>query len=312
MSTSQVLDRTFHLYRNYFLLFAGISIITPALALMVELGFAALGYAPGSRMHLAREQELIMSLLYSFSILVIALFGGALAQGAAVYAVSKVYLGESITIGESFKSVLGRFGTILRIFISISLRISAPYLIVVLVFVLLFASIGAMGGRGGPGAAALFGIGALLGLLLLIGAFVWSLYLYSKYALAIPACLLEKLGATDAIRRSGFLTQGSIMRIVLIFILLGVLTLVLNLVLSLPSEIYAFQHHNLMTLPLVLWKYLANFFASALAGPVATIAIALVFYDQKVRKEAFDLQLMMQALEPLPQPGMATNASVGQ
>ncbi len=37
MSTSQLLDRTFHLYRNNFVLFAGIAILTPALKLIAQL-----------------------------------------------------------------------------------------------------------------------------------------------------------------------------------------------------------------------------------------------------------------------------------
>ncbi len=37
MSTSQVLDRTFFLYRNNFVLFAGIALVTPTLTLIAEL-----------------------------------------------------------------------------------------------------------------------------------------------------------------------------------------------------------------------------------------------------------------------------------
>src|SRR5438045_2668746 len=38
MSTGQVLDRTFHLYRNNFLLFAGISALPPAVILLRQPG----------------------------------------------------------------------------------------------------------------------------------------------------------------------------------------------------------------------------------------------------------------------------------
>jgi len=34
-----------------------------------------------------------------------------------------------------------------------------------------------------------------------------------------------------------------------------------------------------------------------LTGPLATIGIALIYYDERVRKEAFDLQLMMASLD---------------
>jgi hypothetical protein len=44
-----------------------------------------------------------------------------------------------------------------------------------------------------------------------------------------------------------------------------------------------------------------GFIAGTLAAPIATIALALVYYDQRVRKEAFDLQLMMEAIGQEPQ-----------
>lgn len=49
----------------------------------------------------------------------------------------------------------------------------------------------------------------------------------------------------------------------------------------------------------------AGFIAGVLTGPLATIAMSLVYYDERVRKEAFDLQLMMAALDG-PQAGAAS------
>jgi hypothetical protein len=63
-------------------------------------------------------------------------------------------------------------------------------------------------------------------------------------------------------------------------------------------------------LPFIVWQYIAQFLASSLAGPIGTIAAALIYYDQRVRKEAFDLQLMMQAIGQAP-PQAASVASPG-
>jgi Ni/Fe-hydrogenase subunit HybB-like protein len=41
----------------------------------------------------------------------------------------------------------------------------------------------------------------------------------------------------------------------------------------------------------------STFISECLVGPLATIAFALVYYDERVRKEAFDLQLMMTTLD---------------
>ena len=40
-----------------------------------------------------------------------------------------------------------------------------------------------------------------------------------------------------------------------------------------------------------------TFLAQALVAPLATISFSLIYYDERVRKEAFDLQLMMDALD---------------
>jgi hypothetical protein len=45
-----------------------------------------------------------------------------------------------------------------------------------------------------------------------------------------------------------------------------------------------------------------SFLASALAGPISTIAVALMYYDQRIRKEAFDLQWMMDSIGHPSQP----------
>jgi hypothetical protein len=41
----------------------------------------------------------------------------------------------------------------------------------------------------------------------------------------------------------------------------------------------------------------ATFVSECLVGPLATIAFSLVYYDQRVRREAFDLELMMTTLD---------------
>jgi hypothetical protein len=46
-----------------------------------------------------------------------------------------------------------------------------------------------------------------------------------------------------------------------------------------------------------LWADTCQFLAAVIAGPVGAISIALFYIDQRIRKEAFDLQLMMQAIE---------------
>jgi hypothetical protein len=49
-----------------------------------------------------------------------------------------------------------------------------------------------------------------------------------------------------------------------------------------------------------------NLLGGILVGAVPTIAFALLYYDLRIRKEAFDLQTMMQAIGPDPTPPAIT------
>ena len=42
---------------------------------------------------------------------------------------------------------------------------------------------------------------------------------------------------------------------------------------------------------------ISGFITQSLVGPLLTIALTLLYYDERVRKEGFDLQLMMSNFE---------------
>jgi len=164
---------------------------------------------------------------------------------------------------------------------------------------------------GRDAALAVVGISSIVGLLLLLGAFVWVFFALCRYALAVPACTLENLGVMQSIRRSKFLTFRAKGGIFGIIFLTGLMTIILTYVLQAPvlmTSNESFFNRTHLSVAATVWIYIADFLGSALAGPIATIALALVYYDQRVRKEAFDLQLMMQAVGQQPPQQMAAAA----
>jgi heme/copper-type cytochrome/quinol oxidase subunit 1 len=94
------------------------------------------------------------------------------------------------------------------------------------------------------------------------------------------------------------LSKGKgVQRILLVLFLSAILTYVLNLALSLPVIILMMTSGSAsLAIPVAIWNYLSGFVAGVLAGPIVTIALALLYYDERVRKEAFDLQLMMESM----------------
>src|SRR5258708_1475606 len=116
MSTSEVLDRTFFLYRKNFVLFAGIGAVLPALVMVMQLGFAALGFSTQNP-ELSKSPEKLLPLMAGYFLCygIIYVIGNAVATGATVDAVSRLHLGYPATMAESYKRVFSRFFTVLGI-----------------------------------------------------------------------------------------------------------------------------------------------------------------------------------------------------
>jgi len=157
----------------------------------------------------------------------------------------------------------------------------------------------------------MFGLEMIMAVIWAISVFLaavfFALFFYCKFCLAVPACLLERLPVGAALSRSWRLTKNSLWRIMLIYLLTWVISAVLGITLALPGQIYVAMVHNKTIMLGVVLQEVGGFIAGVIANPISTIAIALIYYDQRVRKEAFDLQLMMEAVA---QPGPAPAAAV--
>jgi hypothetical protein len=317
MSTSQILDRTFQLYRRNFVLFAGIAALPPALVLLGQLLLffttSSLGRMAGSSPTTAMAGVAAAGLGF-LVLLVLALLGYAFASGASVYAVSRLHLGHPTTIAESYRLILPYFGSILGIVVIVGvvvflvIGLGAACLIVPIVM--------AMGGfRAGlsSGSSSMWGLGIFIGALIFVASLFFGLVLSAKFSFAVPACVLERRGVIDSISRSWNLTQGSVWRLILVIILVAFMAWLLSLVLSIPYfvgiAIFISKKNPSVLIPFVIWQYVAGFLARTMAAPVSAIATALMYYDQRIRKEAFDLQLMMEAIgQPSPQQAAGASA----
>jgi hypothetical protein len=264
LSVGEILDRTFTIYRNYFVLFIGISAIPQLLVLALSLAQVAVlmpaGFpAPGARgvptPPLSSVGSVASYLILAFLALVVTLIALILSQGATVIAVSELYLGRTITIGESFRRVRGELGTIF-------------------------------------GVMMLNGLATFVGLILLI---VPGVYVMCRLLVGIPAALLENLGSRAAVERSWQLTEDSAGRAFLIFLLYFALSMAATMFFAFPFQMAIILVKGNPSLVLVFMglAQVGTFIANVLVVPVMTIASAILYYDLRVRKEAFDLQVMM-------------------
>jgi uncharacterized membrane protein len=324
MSTSQVLDRTFYLYRNNFVLFSGIAIIAPALkliALLIQLKMFGPMVIPQQPQDFTPEifqallvRAIITAVVGTFTYIV----GTALASSATAYAVSLVHLGRTTTIAESYRKIKPILSRILGLLCMVLLLAVGPLLLIYGLFlgISLFVLFMAKSGKIVPGFAFLMMGGSLLLFVLLLGAFVWMVIAFCRYALAVAACTLENLPVRQSITRSSFLTHGAKWGVFGIVLLTGLMTFILTYVLQLPALLannaVMITGKTHLSIAATIWIYVADFLGSTLAGPITTVALVLVYYDQRIKKEAFDLQLLMQAIgQPATVPQATAAPTIG-
>lgn len=310
MSASQVLDRTFYLYRNNFWLFAGIAMITPALTTLsglLQLRMFGVPVTPDParvdpQMMQQFFQDMIARTVVGITLgTAVYAVGYAIASGATVYAVSLLHLGKTTTIKESYARIKGMFWRILGLVLRIFFIAAWPLALVYgLLFALLLSMAGLMKAQAAPGPILLVVGGFLLLFAGLGGATFWFFYAYCRYALAVPACTIEDLPVRYALIRSKFLTKGNVARVFGIYVLTLLIAIAVKGVLQMPAfmatGVFSVKPGMHLNLGWMTWLYSADFVGTMIAGPIATIAMALVYYDERVRKEAFDLQVMMDSL----------------
>ncbi len=280
LSIGELLDRTFSLYRRHFILFVGISAIPQLLVLALQLVQIVLTPAQvavarpaasefqGASPILAAGGAVGIFML-AIAAIVVYLVAYLFSQGGTVYAVSELYLGRTTTIGQSLSRMRGE---LLSLF----------------------------------GVVFLNGLVTGLCFLLLV---IPGIYMACRLCVCIPAALLENLGPRESLERSFGLTKDNAGRAFLIFLLYVVILYAAIFLVDIPIGIGAQSaaHDPAMLRVWTALMQIGNFVAGVLVTPILTIASSIFYFDLRVRKEAFDLQLMMNPLGGgVPAPRSAT------
>ncbi len=247
----------------------------------VFVGIAAIAYLPVfviqcARLWAPKTLSGSAGVVFGVGLLVTALLNllaVAAANSATIVVVSAAYLEIPITLSQAYGKVSGMLP---RVF---------------------FVMIGA-------------GLGVGIGTLFLI---VPGVILFLMWALAIPVAVLEEAGLGESLSRSRQLTAGHRSRVFVIYLLYFALVVALETGLMIPlGAMIAIKGHGgaaaimpIMTVGSAILSYLVE----CLVTPVLTISLSLMYYDERVRKEAFDIQLMMNALGHSPAGSAAAGAS---
>lgn len=308
LSTGEVLDRTFQIYRSRFALFAGLAVLPAAVNVVtsgIRLVYAAhLDTRPHAGAGVVTAQIISVLLLLLAAVISLVLYG--ITQAATTWAVSAVYLGEPASIRAAYR--VG-FRNWFR-YTLIVLRQVWAFMWLPILLLSAAVAIPAIFARRGGGILWVTIPLFVLAFLSLIYA-VWA---YIRISLAVPAAVVESLKAQVAVRRSMQLMASRKVRIFLLGLLLLALSLVVGAIES-PLMIMAVRSRGIEAFVTQAISLVVSFIARTLIGPVGAIAVCLFYFDERVRREGFDIEWMMRKLAPaagsapeLPQQPPASSA----
>ena len=312
LNLGELLDRMFSLYRKNFLLFFGIMLLPSLLAmasgiLMAVFRSPLLTPTPGT----AKVNPLVIgSAVGGFAVAMVAYWiVYAIALGASTFAVSDVYLGRTATIAASYRRIRGRIGRLFWLMFLVSVRVFGVFVLLMLGFAIFIPLLTARGPS--AGVAGLIAVSVML--VLFPVAFGLTMWLMLRYSVCIPSMVLEDLRAGQAIRRSAQLMKGNYLRCFLLLMLTVVITYVSLTVFQGPFYIAMIltAQHGQIAIWLLSMSSVFGALGGALSAPLIMIGLVLLYDDIRVRKEAFDLQLMMSLVDHAgaqPAPGAAAAA----
>ncbi len=293
MSTGELLDRTFTLYKRHFLLFTGIAVPAPGVILLIVVASSLLDALPAMR---SQTGETVMAILGFGAIVMVCLallLAFSLANAATIRAVSALHLSRPTSIRTAYKELRGRYARIAGIFVSVMIRVIGGWLVMYFFSTIVAFSIVAIPARGMGRAGLYLSLG--VGIASFVGGVLIAVTLAVRYGYAIQACVIEDIPGKQALKRSAFLSKGSRSRVLTVGVLFSVLTsAVWGLLVFAVSLLEVFIHTPQVISALMAFAF---FLALVLTMPLVTVAMSLAYYDERVRKEGFDLQVLIAALE---------------
>jgi hypothetical protein len=281
LGVGDIVDRVFAIYRQRPLTFLAIAAI-PYLALVLLIGlltaafagtFIALAPALTGDFDPARLAPALGGLAVFLAVIVLAALVVSLVQSASLIdAAAARYMGKETAVG-----------TALGVGVGAAWRLFLMGLLALLAFIGMWAVLIVVMAVSQQWWSILAAV---------CGGLVLSVYLTASWMVSPAVMVLEHAGPVAALRRSWELSTGSRWRILGLILLLSVLQIVLS---SLVSVILVASFATDQVGQIVL-QQAVNLLATIAWAPVYWGTFAVLYYDLRVRREAFDLQIAAEAL----------------
>jgi hypothetical protein len=266
MSVGQIIDRAFRLYRRNFLQFIVIVAVILVPITLIRVGVTQATIREVSASVQARqpspglaEAVVPMLVVTLFGMLAQTLMNGALAKG-----VSLAYIGQESSVGGVYRFVLPKLGALVLAGILVALVTTVGFL------------------------------------LLIVPGIIFALW----YALTAQCVVVEGVGASEGMRRSKQLVSGNLGKVFLVSLVVGLITAIFAQIVNWIAQ-QAFVSAPESNAPVaimatmrsqLLVQEIAQLVAGVLTMPISAGAFILLYYDLRIRKEGFDLEMLARAV----------------
>jgi hypothetical protein len=242
---------------------------------------------------------------------------GVVSYAGLTGAAANAHRGNALTIRSALAAVKPRFWRYLWFMILQGLIVGVLPVAAAAGLIGILIAIAAAAGGGALSLAAGF-VAVLLG----ITAFAAIIWLGLNLSLGLPTCVIEEKPAWVSLQRAWKLSQGTRGRIFVMYLLVIALSIAVSMVSAIPSMIVIFiaaAHGNgaaqssTAFIAAEIVRIVMDFVLQVLIAPVSAIALVLFYYDQRIRKEGFDIEWMMQQAgltQPMPAPPLAESTGI--
>lgn len=290
MGIGEVLDRSFQVLRSHFGVLVGTALagMSPLLLLYLAMGVPYGTAAPGPD----ASPAMVLALVALFALMGLAT---AVVWAALTHQVDRAAAGEAVTVGAGLRKGIGSLLRLVGAGIMVYLALLGVMIPAVLIG---FAGAGIAGALLGTGVAAGLVTAVAFGVPGAIAIVVWSALAF----LIVPAVVLDGLGPIRALRRANQLAKGGRIRVFATAILAWLVVMLpavgLPFMLGIGMAVWDPQAAGQMsTLQLYLYQAL-SFGVSALTTPFLAAAMVYTYYDRRVRREGYDVELASAAMQP--------------
>ena len=296
---SDIFDGAFRIIRYNPRATIGAAVLVSAVAMVVPVAAGLISGSTGGLQLDPTSDTISDSQILSLLIALGGLLAGAQLQsigllfvsGMIAHVSSAAAVGRKLTMEQAWAATRGKRWRLLGMAFLLGLAVVVAVAIAVGILILGIVVFDAP-----LGAAVL--VGVVLGAVLLV-AYLW--FWVRMRALAVPTLMLEPVGIFGALRRAVRLTRQQFWRLLglllLVTLVVGVAGGILQLPFSITGQVLLASStddaYGLLIYLLV--TSVGNVISSAVLQPFSAAVSALLYIDQRVRKEAYDVELLTRA-----------------